>query len=75
VASSFKVDRRSPWVAGAYPEFITKVQKEMKSIKPIDEKITGETAIFIVKLNYKGGFSNTGEIKMIKEDGIWKIGN
>ncbi|MEH6994305.1 DUF4878 domain-containing protein [Neobacillus drentensis] len=74
MASCFKVDR-SPWHAGTYPELITKVQKEMKSIKPIDEKITGETAIFKVKLNYKDGFSKTGEIKMIKDDGIWKIAN
>ena len=45
----------------------------LSSVKVVDKKVHGDTAVVTVKLTFGDGSSETDTINLIKEDGDWKI--
>jgi curli biogenesis system outer membrane secretion channel CsgG len=47
---------------------------DMKNIKIISEEINGKQATVVVKVTFNSGGTETKELPMFLEDGVWKIG-
>lgn len=58
---------------GTYPEYIRWNREKYKSIKPISEKITGETATVKANVTYTDNSKEEKKYYLIKENDQWKI--
>lgn len=47
---------------------------DMKNVKVISEEIKGKKATVVVKVTFNSGGTETKELPMFLEDGVWKIG-